>query len=127
MPGAAVWTIAARRSATDQVGCACLVSTATPAMCGVAIDVPESTEKPLPLPDAAETVATPGAVTPGLRALSPMRGPADEKVATFSKPELGVLPVLKATALAGAGPPGGPVNVAVSLWSTPKNGIVTGS
>jgi hypothetical protein len=52
-------------------------------MCGVAIDVPDKISKPLPVPDAVDTVETPGAVTAGRKMLSPMRGPADEKLATF--------------------------------------------
>ena len=46
------------------VGCACLVSAATPATFGVAIDVPDRTWELLPVPEAAETTDTPGAVTP---------------------------------------------------------------
>jgi hypothetical protein len=97
------------------------------ATCGVAIEVPDRISKPLPVPDAVETVATPGAVTPGLNTLSPMRGPADEKLAIFSKPGFGVMPVLVATAVAGAGPPSGPLIAGPSACATPKNGIVTGS
>ena len=104
-----------------------MTSAATPATCGVAIDVPERISKPLPVPDAVDTVDTPGAVTPGRSTLSPIRGPADEKLATFSKPGFGSTPALLATALAGAGPPTGPVNAVISPGRTPKNGIVTGS
>src|SRR5215468_2351099 len=127
MVGLAVCTTAARRSAADQVGLACLTSAATPATCGVAIDVPDITAKPLPVPTPVETVDTPGAVIPGRNTLSPMRGPWDEKLATFSKPGLGRMPALFAVAFAGAGPPVGPVNAAVSVRRTPKNGMVTGS
>src|SRR6516225_6450694 len=82
--GDEVWTMAARRSACDQPGCACLVSAATPATFGVAIDVPDRIWKPLPEPDATEITETPGAVMPGRSTLSPMRGPPDEKLAIFS-------------------------------------------
>src|SRR5262249_15484617 len=125
--GAEVCTTAARRSACDQLGCACLVSAAMPATFGVAIDVPERIWKLLPVPEATETTDTPGAVIPGRSALSPMRGPCDEKLAILSKPALAWMPVLLARALAGAGPPVGPLSAAASAWATPKNGIVTGS
>src|ERR1700752_4058049 len=58
-------------------GCACRVSAATPAPCGEAIAFPErlAAAKPVPLP--AEKMLTPGAVTSGLSALSPLRGPPE--------------------------------------------------
>jgi len=67
---------------------------------------------------------TPGAETEGLNKLSPVRGPPDEKAATVSKEGFGTT-ALVAVAVAGAGPPTGPVNAVVSLASTPKNGMVT--
>ena len=65
----------------DFRGWACLVSAATPAACGDAIDVPEIVAAPLPVPLPVETMLTPGAVTSGFRKLSPVRGPPDEKSA----------------------------------------------
>jgi len=99
-------------------------------MCGVAIEVPDRMENALPVPDAADTVETPGAVTPGRNTLSPMRGPADEKLATRANPEFAIEPALFASALAGAGgfePAVPPVSATASAARTPKNGIVTGS
>ena len=60
--------------------------------------------------------------------LSPMRGPADEKLATRANPAFGIVPALLAIALAGAGgfrPEVPPVSAAVSADRMPKNGIVT--
>ena len=54
---------------------------ATPDVCGAAIDVPERTAEPLPVPTAVERMLTPGAVTSGFRLLSPYRGPPDVKSA----------------------------------------------
>src|SRR5687767_5071941 len=68
-------------SATLQLGWACRVSAATPAVCGDAIDVPEIVTAALPLPLLVETMLTPGAVMSGFRPLSPFRGPPDEKLA----------------------------------------------
>ena len=67
--------IAALTSFTDQFGWAAMTRAATPATCGVAMEVPESTSTPVPVPMPAATMLTPGAVTSGLRALSPKRGP----------------------------------------------------
>ena len=63
-----------------------------PATCGVAIEVPESTSTSLPVPMPAATMLTPGAVTSGLRALSPKRGPHDVKSARFLKVGLAIRP-----------------------------------
>ena len=60
---------------------ACATSAATPAMCGAAIEVPEMIAVPLPVPMPVEMMLTPGAVTSGLRSLSPMRGPPELKLA----------------------------------------------
>src|SRR5262249_6133748 len=87
-----------------------------PATCGVAIEVPDRISKLLPVPDAVDTVDTPGAVTPGLSTLSPIRGPSDEKLAIFSNPGFGMFGKFVATAFAA------PVIAAVSLCRTPKNG-----
>jgi len=51
----------------DFRGCACLVSAATPAACGDAIDVPEIVAAPLPVPLPVDTMLTPGAVMSGFR------------------------------------------------------------
>ena len=59
---------------------------AVPVTCGAAIDVPESLSGPVPVPIPAEKMLTPGAVTFGLRKLSPDLGPHDEKLASVSKP-----------------------------------------
>ncbi|MGY3680215.1 hypothetical protein ACVWXU_003838 [Streptomyces sp. TE33382] len=77
-----------------QSGCCCLRSAAAPATCGVAIDVPEMLRYPggfwptswsMAEPGAAAAVmSTPGAVTSGLMAPSPMRGPRLEKSASTS-------------------------------------------
>src|ERR687892_1897653 len=79
--GSAVLTIAAFRSSTDQPGCAWRVRAATPLTCGADIDVPESRAPRLPVPTAADRTPTPGAVTSGFRAPSPVRGPLDVKPA----------------------------------------------
>src|SRR2546426_538563 len=68
-------------SSTFHVGWAWRVSAATPATCGEDIDVPESAAPALPVPMAVEMMLTPGAVTSGLRPLSPPRGPPEVKLA----------------------------------------------
>src|ERR1041385_8565651 len=85
-PGLAVLTIAAFQYSTFfQSGCACLTSAAMPVVCGVAIDVPDSITASVPVPIPAEAMLTPGAVTSGFSALSPGRGPNDEKLAIAAK------------------------------------------
>ena len=64
-----------------QPGCACLTRAATPAVIGVAIEVPDSTSPPVPVPMPAEVTLTPGAITSGLGAESGLRGPPEEKEA----------------------------------------------
>src|SRR6266545_8302300 len=78
--------MAAVCSSVVQGGCACFTSAATPATCGVAIDVPDSNNPWLPVPTAAEKTATPGAVTLGFSAESTCRGPPELKLATTWKP-----------------------------------------
>jgi hypothetical protein len=95
-------------------------------MCGVAIEVPDSNKPPVPVPEAVENTLTPGAAALGWKKLSPYRGPPDENDATVSKAGF-VTVAFVAVAVAGAGPPVGPVSAVVSLCRTPKNGIVTGS
>src|SRR5438874_1103375 len=68
-------------SSTFHAGWAWRVSAATPATCGEDIDVPESASPALPVPMAVEMMLTPGAVTSGLRPLSPPRGPPEVKLA----------------------------------------------
>lgn len=64
-----------------QLLCAWRVRAATPATCGDAIDVPESTAESLPVPTPTELMLTPGAETAGRRPLSPLRGPPEENEA----------------------------------------------
>ena len=73
--GSAVETIAAEIRSVSHVGWACTVSAATPATCGAAIEVPESTDASPPVPTATDEIETPGAATSGLIELSPLRGP----------------------------------------------------
>ena len=93
-----------------------------PATCGAAMEVPESTRTSLPVPMPAATMLTPGAVMSGLRALSPKRGPHDEKSARLlyvglsSLPAESILTCFVPLAASSAGP---------SLMSTPMNGMVT--
>ena len=70
-------------SCADQRGCACTFSAATPATWGAAIEVPDFTSGPLPVPTPADTVDTPGAVTLALRPESPVRGPPELKEANW--------------------------------------------
>jgi hypothetical protein len=51
-----------------------------PAVIGQAIEVPESTSGPVPVPIPAERTLKPGAITSGLGAESGFRGPPDEKL-----------------------------------------------
>src|SRR5438874_880012 len=92
--GLAVCTMAARICSTVHFGCACLVSAATPATCGQAIEVPESASGAKPVPDEVDTVATPGAVMLGLRKSSPWRGPPELKLAIFLNPAVLAYPVV---------------------------------
>jgi hypothetical protein len=100
-----------------------MVRAATPVMCGVAIDVPESISVPVPVPIPAETTFVPGAVMSGLRRASGVRGPAELKEAipvTMGVPSarLTVAPSASARLL--------PSEFAVFARPlTPKNGMVT--
>ena len=67
----------------DQVGWAWTTSAATPVVFGAAIEVPLRVWASVPLPTKAEEIETPGAVTSGLRKLSPSRGPPELKSAVF--------------------------------------------
>src|SRR6478735_8230779 len=101
-------------------GSAVLTRAAMPAVCGEAIDVPDSTLNPLPDPTAAEKMLTPGAVTSGLSQLSPLRAPPELKLAIPRKPGFtmsnGVSVIVPPSAACSAGP---------LLDFTPRNGIVT--
>src|SRR5699024_10137667 len=85
--GLAVVIIADLTSIGDQSGCFDMSSAATPAMCGVAIDVPDSLSHRLPAwfcGETAATMSTPGAMMSGLPRSPPLKsdGPRDEKPAT---------------------------------------------
>src|SRR5436190_720125 len=114
-------------SSTFHVGWAWRVSAATPATCGEDIDVPESAAPAFPVPIAVEMMLTPGAVTSGLRPLSPVRAPPELKLANPVKPGF----VMDAAATVVAVPSAAarsfaPSDVAVVAGPlTPRNGIVT--
>src|SRR5262245_12246237 len=85
--GLAVVMSADLMSMTDQAGFFDLSSAATPAMCGVAIEVPDSLSHRLPewfSGETAATMLTPGAMMSGLPRFSLLNsdGPAEEKPAT---------------------------------------------
>ena len=94
-----------------------------PAVCGVAIDVPDSKTAPVPVPIPTEAMLTPGAVTSGLSALSPVRGPYELKLASFRNPGLviGILVRVTVGVVAAAAA----ISVARSFRTAPMNGIVT--
>ena len=97
-----------------------MVSAATPATCGAAIEVPENVTPPEPVPTAVENTETPGAVTLGFSAPSPVRGPPEEKLAASRKDAFASgLAVTDAVVAVAA-----PINVAVSLFSSSMKGIV---
>src|SRR5581483_1292445 len=105
----------------------CFTSSAVPVVCGAAIEVPESTSGPLPVPMPADTMLTPGAVTSGFRPLSPVRGPPDEKLASARYVGLAsvvavieTVPPFAARSVAAAADVDGTV-----APGTPRNGIVT--
>ncbi len=92
-----------------QSGCCRASSAAAPATCGVAIEVPEaatyeaSTTWPIVVPAArAATMSTPGAVTSGLTASSPGRGPRPEKSARESSRS--TAPTVRAASAAAGDP-----------------------
>src|SRR5215213_3207012 len=73
-------------SAGDHVGCASLSRAATPATCGLAIDVPLSRSNDRPVSgETAARMSTPGAATSGLRMSPPalVLGPRDENSAMY--------------------------------------------
>ena len=61
----------------DHFGCAALTRAATPAVVGVAIDVPDSTSTSLPVPTPAEATVSPTAVTSGFTTPSSPRVPRE--------------------------------------------------
>src|SRR5687767_2368009 len=114
--------MAAFTSSVVQVGCAWRTRAATPATCGEAIEVPESTYPLSPVPDAVETVLTPGAVMSGFRKLSPFRGPPELKLAKPRKPGLlRVIAVVETVSAARRAT----ASALVVGPRTPRNGIVT--
>src|SRR5690606_21200931 len=87
-------------------GRACLSTAAAPATCGAAIDVPLQATYGSPVhsfvPAArAATISTPGAVTSGLTAWSPARGPRLENQGTSSPSS--TAPTVRAAAAAPGG------------------------
>src|SRR6478672_13954714 len=70
-----------------QSGCTCLTSAAIPAVCGLDMEVPLSTKKPVPVPAPADAMVSPGAVTSGLTTpVDPCtpREENDDKVSTIA-------------------------------------------
>src|SRR5256886_17367623 len=112
-------------SSTFHAGWACRVSAATPATCGEDIDVPESAAPALPVPMPVETMLTPGAVTSGLRPLSPVRGPPEVKLANPAKLSFvtGAATTVIAPLAARSFAPSDDATVAGPF--TPRKGIVT--
>src|SRR6266540_3190251 len=118
--------IAALMASVDHDGWACDTSAATPAVCGAAIEVPDSRVPCVPLPIAVDFTLTPGAMTSGFTALSTLRGPPDVNdaaslyavLATVAGAKLVALPKSAATSLSASPPP-------PSSPRTPKNGMVT--
>ena len=65
--------------AGDQFGWSWRSSTAAPDTCGAAIEVPESTAAPSPVPTPADVMSAPGAEMSGLRSFVIRAGPSDVK------------------------------------------------
>ena len=63
----------------DQLGCSWRMSTATPATCGVAIEVPENFTPLSPVPASVDWMSNPGAEMSGLRSLVSRAGPSEVK------------------------------------------------
>src|SRR5262249_48199610 len=85
--GLAVVMIADLTSIGDQSGCLDMSRAATPAMCGVACDVPDSLSHKLPAwfcGETAATMSTPGAMMSGLPRSPPLKsdGPTEENPAS---------------------------------------------
>src|SRR4030042_33281 len=98
----------------------------TPAMCGVAIEVPLNVMASVPVPALADEIENPGAARSGLSARSPWRGPRDENSETTSSrlvfrieettPGLGTVPF---SARRVAPPP-----VSTGVFPAPARGVV---
>src|SRR5512141_1977584 len=78
-----------------QVGCAWMTSAAEPVVMGAAIEVPDSVVPFQPDPTRVDRMFTPGAATSGRRALSPQRGPDEEKLAIWPNVGFGWVPALR--------------------------------
>src|SRR5256885_1325073 len=76
-----------------QVGWAWMTSAAVPAVCGDAIEVPDSVWPSVPLPERVDTIETPGAGTSGLSHESPVLRPPALNGAR-SVPALAFTPVM---------------------------------
>ena len=92
-----------------------------PETCGVAIDVPDSTTEPVPVPMPVETTDVPGAIRSGLSRPSPIRGPCDENEAMREKLGFGRVAFDSVAVVAAASD----APSVAGAPSTPKNGIVT--
>src|ERR1700756_485476 len=115
--------MAARRPGSFQFLCACTASAATPATCGVAMEVPDSYVPPVLVPMLVENTFTPGADKLGFRAPSRLRGPPELKEAASLKPASGTF----AGAIDALTGDGAARKVPVSLSSSSMNGIVATS
>src|SRR3954470_21038748 len=114
--------IAALIRSVLQSGWASVSKAAEPAVIGEAWDVPEMVAALKPVPTPADSTATPGAVTSGLIALSPLRGPPEVNDASRWEPG-----VLIWVCVSVAVPPSAASRVVVTaaVPGAPKNGIVT--
>ena len=81
------------------MGWACRTRAATPAVCGVAIEVPDIRVLPLPEPASTDGTATPGAARSGFWAESSRRGPPELKPATLPRVADSVSTAVTASAL----------------------------
>src|SRR5262249_2230869 len=136
--GAAVfWSAAAQYFTFFQSGCDCFTSAAIPAVCGAAIEVPDRIAASVPVPMPADAMLTPGAVTFGLRELSPVAGPNEVKLARALYPGLAMSwpTIVIGVPLAamnfwpfadvdGFAPPATPRNGIVTLNGTPSSGLL---
>src|SRR5260221_4943962 len=116
----AVFMIAAFTCSGVHRGCAWMTRAATPATCGVDIDVPDSRTPSVPVPTAAEKTDKPGAEMSGLR-LPSAAGPPDEKSATARNAGLARAPL----AAMGVVGPARTLRAAAPDGFIPRNGIVT--
>src|SRR3954469_14939755 len=114
--------IAALIRSVLQSGWASVSNAAEPAVIGEAWDVPEMVAALKPVPTPADSTATPGAVTSGLTALSPLRGPPEVNDASRWYPGLAISVWVSVTV-----PPSAACSAvaAAAVPGAPKNGIVT--